>query len=111
MASQYRNVKFENNYAPLKLYNPSMGVPITSFLEKNMGVQVVSNFKGFDYTNPNYNTLVSDSMSNYPTVTKGYQQFCPKDCNDCVKYEMKPVPCNTSGGGGSGPKGPVNFRM
>lgn len=109
MASQFRNVKFENNYAPLKLYNPSMGVPITSFLEKNLGVQQVADFKGFDYTNPNYNTLVSDTMSNYPTVLKGYQEFCPNNSKDCVSYPVKQVPCNTAGG--SGPKGPVNFRM
>lgn len=98
MASQYRNVKFENNYAPLKLYNPQLGVPITSYLEKNLGVQVVPSFKGFDYVNLNYDTLVSDSSitNNYPTVTKGYQQFCPKSCQECVTYSKVNVPCNTS---------------
>ena len=84
---------FTNNYAPLSKYNPSLGVPIVSPFV--VGEQILPHFKGFDYVNPNYDTLTNpSSYSTYPTISQGYMEFCPK--GDCVQYKGARVPCNTS---------------
>jgi hypothetical protein len=45
------------------------------------GVQIVPSFKGFNYVNPNYNSLTIGSCANtYPTINDGYVD------KDCVKY-------------------------
>jgi hypothetical protein len=94
MSKEYQNSNY-NDYMTLHCYNKSnLGIPYIGNVKS--GVQIVPNFKGFNYISPNYNSLTFSDGNRYPTINTGY----PNDEN-CVIYSSKK--CNLPEDCGLGP--------
>ena len=90
-----QKIKFNHpgNYVSLSGYNPSLGVPIFSAIQKGASQipQLIPQF-GLDYQNPDYNSLILGSNTDtYPSVMDGYPSvsadggcgtYKPRMCGD-----------------------------
>ena len=85
MATYKQDKAAWSNYQNLGNYNQNvLGLPFG----KTSYFQVVPEYKGWDYNNPNYDRLTNGSANNYTTVTAAYA-----DPNE-VQVNYVKRPCN-----------------
>jgi hypothetical protein len=86
--SNYQDYKTNNCYNSAAITSTN-GTPIPYYGTVKPGVQVVPSFKGFDYINPNYDSLTLGACANnYGTINDTYVD----DNKGCVTYIPRPCP-------------------
>jgi hypothetical protein len=78
-----RRDKINPNYVPLGNYYGNRQVDTNVNYQSARGVQIVPEFAGVSYKNPNYNSLTHGSCVNHAEATNAYIY------NNCVTYRAR----------------------